>query len=70
MGEHARALDGDALSRSATTTGSNPCSLCRPQADRIVIDRGRRVTDTLPDYEALTPTAELFPTPAAQEISA
>lgn len=39
--------------------------MCRPQVDRIVIDRGRRVTDALPDYEELTPTASLFNSPAA-----
>jgi cytosine/creatinine deaminase len=27
--------------------------LCRPHADRIVINRGRRVSDKLPDYEEL-----------------
>jgi cytosine/creatinine deaminase len=27
--------------------------LCRPQADRIILDRGRRVRDRLPDYEEL-----------------
>jgi len=34
--------------------------MCRPQADRIVIDRGQRITDALPDYEELTPTATLL----------
>jgi len=42
--------------------------MCRPQADRIVIDRGRRVTQTLPDYEELTPTAELFSALTTHEI--
>jgi cytosine/creatinine deaminase len=29
--------------------------MCRPQADRIVINQGRRVTDPLPDYADLDP---------------
>jgi cytosine deaminase len=29
--------------------------MCRPQADRIVLDRGRRITDPLPCYEELDP---------------
>jgi len=31
--------------------------MCRPQADRIVIDRGRRVTDPLPEFSELDPAA-------------
>ncbi len=29
--------------------------MCRPQSDRIVIDRGRRVSDPLPEYAELDP---------------
>jgi cytosine/creatinine deaminase len=28
-------------------------AMCRPQSDRIVIRNGRRLTETLPDYEEL-----------------
>jgi cytosine/creatinine deaminase len=31
--------------------------VCRPQSDRIVLDRGRRVTDALPDYAELDSAA-------------
>jgi cytosine deaminase len=30
-------------------------AMCRPQADRIVLDRGRRVTEPLPDHAELDP---------------
>lgn len=33
--------------------------ICRPQSDRKVIDRGRQVRETLPDYAELEPGAEV-----------
>ena len=34
-------------------------AMCRPQSDRIVIRNGRRLTETLPDYEELDATLHL-----------
>ena len=34
--------------------------VCRPQSDRIVLDRGRRILDGLPDYSELDETARVL----------